>query len=164
MVRKTLANVFFTFAFLSATNLFSQLSQRSEIGGGIGVFNYTGDVVRTYDLTTSEPAATLENSNPLSRALHGYAVASRGTPLGRFCAWLQRFCGEPLEKSFRHRRLVDVTGESGGSECDLMPMRLPARPLDLFRIGLPSIRSRRRLTRLRVRRLAWMLAEWQVCF
>jgi hypothetical protein len=35
------------------------LTQRSEIGAGLGVFNYTGDLVRTYDPTTSKPAATV---------------------------------------------------------------------------------------------------------
>lgn len=34
------------------------LGQRSEIGLGIGTFNYTGDLVRTYDITTSKLAGT----------------------------------------------------------------------------------------------------------
>jgi len=37
----------------------AQLGQRSEVGGGLGVFNYTGDITRTYDITTSKPAATV---------------------------------------------------------------------------------------------------------
>jgi len=36
----------------------AQLRQRTEMGGGIGVFNYTGDIVRTYNLKFSRPAAT----------------------------------------------------------------------------------------------------------
>jgi hypothetical protein len=34
------------------------LGQRSEVGFGIGTFNYTGDLVRTYNLRFSKPAAT----------------------------------------------------------------------------------------------------------
>ncbi|MFM7429491.1 MAG: DUF6089 family protein [Flammeovirgaceae bacterium] len=69
MIRKTLANIFLTFALLSASDVLSQISQRSEIGGGIGVFNYTGDLVRTYDLTTSKPAATLFYRSNISRVI-----------------------------------------------------------------------------------------------
>ncbi|MFM9075608.1 MAG: DUF6089 family protein [Bacteroidota bacterium] len=36
-----------------------QLRQRLEIGGGLGTFNYTGDLARTYDFRFSKPAATL---------------------------------------------------------------------------------------------------------
>jgi hypothetical protein len=61
---------FFSVAFLSAaTNLFGQLSQRTEIGGGLGIFNYTGDLVRTFDLTTSKPAATLFYRSNISRVI-----------------------------------------------------------------------------------------------
>jgi hypothetical protein len=44
-----------------SSSLYSQqiLTQRSELGGGLGVFNYTGDLVRTYNLATSKPAATV---------------------------------------------------------------------------------------------------------
>jgi len=48
----------FLLFFLSIT-LFAQISQKSEIGFGLGIFNYTGDLVRTYDLTQSHPAATV---------------------------------------------------------------------------------------------------------
>lgn len=37
----------------------AQLRQRTEVGGGIGTFNYTGDIVRTYNIRYSKPAATL---------------------------------------------------------------------------------------------------------
>lgn len=47
----------------------AQISQRSEIGGGLGVFNYTGDLVRTYDLTTGRPAATVYYRNNISRVI-----------------------------------------------------------------------------------------------
>jgi hypothetical protein len=55
------ARVIFLSLFITA--FFSveaqMLSQRSEVGGGLGVFNYTGDLVRTFDITTSKPAATV---------------------------------------------------------------------------------------------------------
>ena len=47
----------------------AQISQRSEIGFGLGVFNYTGDIVRTYDITTSRPAATVFYRSNISRVI-----------------------------------------------------------------------------------------------
>jgi hypothetical protein len=35
------------------------LGQRSEVGFGLGTFNYTGDLVRSYNLAFSKPAAKL---------------------------------------------------------------------------------------------------------
>jgi hypothetical protein len=43
--------------FLSAETS-AQLQQRSEIGGGIGTFNYTGDLVRFYNPSFTQPALT----------------------------------------------------------------------------------------------------------
>jgi Domain of unknown function (DUF6089) len=37
----------------------AQITQRSEIGFGLGTFNYTGDLVRSYDFGFSQPAATI---------------------------------------------------------------------------------------------------------
>src|SRR5882762_4882110 len=48
---------------------FAQLSQKSEVGFGLGVFNYTGDLVRTYDLTTSRPAATVFYRSNISKVI-----------------------------------------------------------------------------------------------
>ncbi len=44
------------FLLLSTFTLFAQ---RSEVGFGVGTFNYTGDLVRSYDFAYSRPAATL---------------------------------------------------------------------------------------------------------
>lgn len=38
---------------------FAQLSSRSEVGVGLGTFNYTGDLVRNYNFAFSKPAGTL---------------------------------------------------------------------------------------------------------
>ena len=54
---------------LVSNSAFAQLSQRSEIGFGLGIFNYTGDLVRTYDLTTSRPAATVFYRANISRVI-----------------------------------------------------------------------------------------------
>jgi hypothetical protein len=48
---------------------FAQLAQRSEVGFGLGVFNYTGDITRTYDITTSRPAATVFYRSNISRVI-----------------------------------------------------------------------------------------------
>jgi hypothetical protein len=37
----------------------AQLSQRSEVGIGLGTFNYTGDMVRNYNFAFSKPAGTV---------------------------------------------------------------------------------------------------------
>ncbi len=55
------------FFFLNHAN--AQLSQRSEIGFGLGVFNYTGDITRTYNLTTSKPAATVFYRSNISKVI-----------------------------------------------------------------------------------------------
>jgi hypothetical protein len=47
----------------------AQITQRSELGFGLGVFNYTGDLVRTYDLTTSKPAATVFYRHNISKVI-----------------------------------------------------------------------------------------------
>lgn len=69
MIRASLAKIFFCFVLFAVSNLHAQISQHTEIGGGLGVFNYTGDLVRTYDLTTSKPAATLFYRSNISRVI-----------------------------------------------------------------------------------------------
>lgn len=39
--------------------LHAQITQRSELGFGLGMFTYTGDLKRTYSLSASRPAATV---------------------------------------------------------------------------------------------------------
>jgi hypothetical protein len=57
--------------FASASTLSAQqiLGQRSEIGGGIGIFNYTGDLVRTFQLSSSKPAATVFYRSNISNVI-----------------------------------------------------------------------------------------------
>ncbi len=57
-----------TILFWSSTS-FAQLSQKSEVGFGLGVFNYTGDITRTYDITTSKPAATVFYRSNISKVI-----------------------------------------------------------------------------------------------
>lgn len=47
----------------------STFAQRSEVGFGIGTFNYTGDLVRTYDFKYSKPAATVFYRSNLSKVV-----------------------------------------------------------------------------------------------
>src|SRR6267154_3993499 len=47
------------FLLLTGIVVNAQLSQRSELGFGLGTFNYTGDLVRTYNFAFSKPAATV---------------------------------------------------------------------------------------------------------
>lgn len=45
--------------FFPAAQAEAQISQRSEVGFGLGTFNYTGDMARIYRLGNSKPAATV---------------------------------------------------------------------------------------------------------
>ena len=47
----------------------SSIAQRSEIGFGVGTFNYTGDLVRTYNFKYSKPAATVFYRSNLSKVV-----------------------------------------------------------------------------------------------
>ena len=53
----------------TATLAAAQLIQRSEVGFGLGTFNYTGDLARTYSFSNSQPAATIFYRNNLSKVI-----------------------------------------------------------------------------------------------
>lgn len=72
---------------------FHSNAQRSEIGFGIGTFNYTGDLVRTYNFAYSRPAATVFYRANLSRVVSfrtsitaGQLAASDNRPIDAFAA------------------------------------------------------------------------------
>lgn len=45
-------------SMIFSSSAMAQISQRSELGFGIGTFTYTGDLSRTYNFVNSRPAAT----------------------------------------------------------------------------------------------------------
>ncbi len=53
-------------------------AQRSEIGFGLGTFNYTGDLVRTYYLPNSTPAGTAFYRNNFSKVVSFRASITAG--------------------------------------------------------------------------------------
>lgn len=55
--------------FLGSTQAQQMLGQRSEVGFGLGTFNYTGDLVRSYNLAFSKPAATVFYRSNISRVV-----------------------------------------------------------------------------------------------
>lgn len=67
-------------------------AQRSEIGFGIGTFNYTGDLVRSYNFKYSKPAATVFYRSNLSRvvsfrtALTAGQIGASEKPIDAFAA------------------------------------------------------------------------------
>lgn len=76
---------------LSAQLCTAQLSQRSEFGFGAGAFNYTGDLVRTYNILNSKPAGTVFYRNNISKVVSfrtaltgGKLAASDKRPLDSF--------------------------------------------------------------------------------
>lgn len=54
---------------LRDSNAQQMLTQRSEVGFGLGVFNYSGDLARTYNLATSKPAATIFYRSNISQVV-----------------------------------------------------------------------------------------------
>lgn len=69
----------------------AQLSQNAEFGFGIGAFNYTGDLVRTYNILNSKPAGTVFYRANISKIVSfrtsltgGKLAASDKRPLDAF--------------------------------------------------------------------------------
>ena len=54
------------------------MAQRAEIGFGLGTFNYTGDLVRTYNFANSKPAATVFYRSNLSKVVSFRAAITAG--------------------------------------------------------------------------------------
>jgi Domain of unknown function (DUF6089) len=63
------------------THAQQMLGQRSEVGFGIGTFNYTGDLVRTYNLAFSKPAATVFYRSNISQVI-SFRTAITGGKIG----------------------------------------------------------------------------------
>ncbi len=57
------------------------LGQRSEVGFGVGTFNYTGDLVRTYNFAFSKPAATVFYRSNISQVI-SFRTAITGGKIG----------------------------------------------------------------------------------
>jgi hypothetical protein len=68
--------------FLSVVFVFiivsSSTAQRSELGFGIGTFNYTGDLVRNYNFKYSKPAGTVFYRSNLSSVVSFRAAITAG--------------------------------------------------------------------------------------
>lgn len=84
--------IFFGAVFFSFVTSTLQ-AQRSEVGFGLGVFNYTGDLVRNYDFAFSKPAATIFYRSNLSKVVSfrialtgGQLAASDKKPIDPFAA------------------------------------------------------------------------------
>jgi len=54
------------------------LGQRSEVGFGLGTFNYTGDLVRSYNLAFSKPAATVFYRSNISKVVSARTSITAG--------------------------------------------------------------------------------------
>jgi hypothetical protein len=66
-------------------------AQKSEVGFGIGAFNYTGDLARSYNILNSRPAATLFYRSNVSKVVSlraaltgGNIAASDSRPIDAF--------------------------------------------------------------------------------
>jgi hypothetical protein len=86
MLKKLLIGAAF---FFIATTV---VAQRSELGFGIGTFNYTGDLVRNYNFKYSRPAATVIYRSNINKivsfraALTGGKVEASEKPIDAFAA------------------------------------------------------------------------------
>lgn len=63
---------------LSCTTAHAQLTQKSEVGFGIGTFNYTGDLVHNYNFAFSTPAATIIYRSNVSKVVSFRASFTAG--------------------------------------------------------------------------------------
>jgi hypothetical protein len=57
---------------------YSVSGQQSEVGFGIGTFNYTGDLARTYNILNSRPAATVFYRSNMSKVVSLRAAITGG--------------------------------------------------------------------------------------
>ena len=81
MLKKKIQSVgLFILLFWSTTG--SLLAQKSEIGVGLGTFNYTGDLVRTYNFAYSRPAVTVMYRSNLSKVVSFRASITGGQLTG----------------------------------------------------------------------------------
>lgn len=65
-------------AFAALSICQAQITQRSEVGFGLGTFNYTGDLVRSYDFSYSQPAATIFYRANISKVISFRAAFTAG--------------------------------------------------------------------------------------
>jgi len=72
MLKKILIGAAF---FCVATTV---VAQRSELGFGIGTFNYTGDLVKNYNFKYSQPAATVLYRSNINRIVSFRAAITAG--------------------------------------------------------------------------------------
>ena len=56
----------------------AQITQRSEVGFGLGTFNYTGDLVRSYNFAFSQPAGTVFYRANISKVVSFRASLTAG--------------------------------------------------------------------------------------
>ena len=75
MMQLPLRTVLFVSCLFSTLSAFSQ---RSELGFGLGTFNYTGDLVRNYNFRFSKPAATVFYRSNLSSVVSFRAALTAG--------------------------------------------------------------------------------------
>lgn len=59
-------------------NVVTVSAQRSEIGFGLGTFNYTGDLVRSYNFLNSRPAGTVFYRSNLSKVVSFRTAVTAG--------------------------------------------------------------------------------------
>ena len=66
------------FILINITTGEAQITQRSEVGFGLGTFNYTGDLVRNYNFAFSQPAATIFYRANISKVVSFRASLTAG--------------------------------------------------------------------------------------
>jgi hypothetical protein len=66
------------FTFVCLLSVLSAYSQRSEVGFGLGTFNYTGDLVKNYNFRFSKPAGTVFYRSNISTVVSFRAAITAG--------------------------------------------------------------------------------------
>ncbi len=75
MIRLSLKGLFLIALTLSGT---TTTAQKSEVGFGVGAFNYSGDLARNYDFLNSRPAATVLYRSNMSKVVSFRAAITAG--------------------------------------------------------------------------------------
>ncbi|MDH5603564.1 MAG: DUF6089 family protein, partial [Cyclobacteriaceae bacterium] len=82
MTKDTIGKVVFIVAFLLLSSKTISQSIKKELGFGVGVLNYTGDMARKYRFLTQRPGGTIYYKYNMSKAVNFRASVTAGRIIG----------------------------------------------------------------------------------
>jgi hypothetical protein len=112
------------FLMMSSSVAVGQVELKSEIGFGLGTFNYTGDLVRNYSFGNSQPAATVFYRSNISKVISMRTSLTGGRLSGSDADAIDVFAAKRAS-SFN----VFLLEASAGFEYHFLDWRDTKRPL-----------------------------------